>query len=179
MKKSTLLTVLTSSLLFLSLSSKAIDNEYRIEVCALPLSEVVMDSVKGVVAAFNLQHMFVRGNDGSEVIGLNFQPENQMNVFGSKAIIVRHNYENATCAAIFATKDKALYDQKWNEITKAYDEAANKYQYNVLDKHCQTVTDEILANLGYQIPEEICRLFDAQKNLQKGVNQALNGCKQQ
>lgn len=119
-----------------------------IELCAVPLQEIVASIIKPFVAG--MWHVFVRGADKT---GLNFEPKNPLLLFGGKARIGRQNYPNATCEPIFTTEDPEEYKIKWQEIVEAYDTAARIYKYNLSHKNCQHVTREIIKALGYVTPK--------------------------
>jgi hypothetical protein len=178
MKKLKLLCVFASFFGLLGSPSYAADitdNIYAIEVCSIPLSEIVIEGAKSLVSALDLQHMFVRGYDGTVTTGLNFEPINPMEFMGGKAKIGKQNYSAAMCRPIMATANKEEYLYKWKAIVEGFEKAAQKYHYSVLDKHCQAVTEEVLCELGYAIPEEIASKFQTQNNLAG----AVNGCAQQ
>lgn len=63
-------TVMASAL---NAADNAVYEEYRIEVCAIPLSEIVNPESKDMMKKFNFQHIFLRGIEG-EKITVNFEP---------------------------------------------------------------------------------------------------------
>lgn len=75
------------------------------------------------------------------------------------------------CAELVAVTNKKDYENKWNAIKTPYDDAAKKISFNVMQKHCQTVTEEIIKNLGYTMPAAISAQFEKQKELQNLANQ--------
>lgn len=149
MRKSTLILVIGA---IFGLAAQTSWTEYKIEACTIPLSDLLISEVKPLLALFNLKHVFVRANDGTHTSGLNFEPEQWIHFLDAKARIGTQNYEQAACSPILRTTDKNYFHNKWTEIKNEYDRAARIYRYSVLDKHCQTVTEEILHKLGYKIP---------------------------
>lgn len=143
--------------IFLALLVRSAQAEQTIQVCLIPLKSIVFPEARLFVG--NLQHIFVRGADGT---GLNFEPEDPMQFWGGNARIGRQNYSGADCRNIFATDDNALYQKKWDEIVEAYEDAAKEFKYRFFDINCQFITRRVLNMLGYSMPEEILEKLNQQ-----------------
>lgn len=129
----------------IAISSQA---AYNIELCMIPLKDIVSDLARPFVA--DAQHMFVRGADNT---GLNFEPANPLEFLFGTAKIGRQNYKAASCATIFSTADEKEYLTKWQQLVDAYEAAAKTHPYSVYNINCQWVTKKIMADLGYKMPK--------------------------
>lgn len=152
MKKITITALLVSFFGLMANVSFAKD----IQVCLIPLAEIVSPGAEIFVGS--LQHMFVRNSDG---VGLNFEPEDPMGFLGAQAKIGNQNYGKAQCEVIFSGDDNE-YAKRWKDLVEAYQKAAQEFLYSVFDKNCQVVTQKILSDLSYSLPEGIKKKLDNQ-----------------
>lgn len=131
---------------------------FTMDVCVIPLSTLVHDLVKKWMGTF--LHLYVRGADNT---GLNFQPRNKIEFMGGEAMIGRQVYPQAICHPFYSTNNKEEYDERWQQLVNAYEEAAKKYEYSIFGMECQKITKAIFAQLGYTMPAPIVAMLDEQK----------------
>lgn len=184
MKKS-IINFLLAGAGLLSSTSFAMQQAYTIELCSIPLKEINPDNN----APDSFQHVFVRGNNGNSITGLNFEPKDKTQFVFSESMVGTQNYPSATCALLKQFNDLMSFNAEWSKFDVEYQEAS-KANYSAASHNCQTVTEGILLKFGYTMPQEIAEtlkqqseLLNITKNfspeLVQGAQQALNGCKQQ
>lgn len=140
------------------ITAQALENNYYIEVCFIPLKDIVRS--EGQIFVGNIRHVFVRGNDGTGLMGLNFEPENWWGFLGGRARVGKQNYAEARCENIFSTDSKDEYKKEWEKFVEGYEEYAQLKRYNIGFMNCQHVTKAVLKNLGYKIPQSIEKELD-------------------
>lgn len=142
---------------------------HKIEVCVIPLSDIVIPEAKGLVGT--LQHMFPRGTKGTNVTGLNYEPVDTRRGWANNDAKIRvQDYPNAVCAELLNVEDETLYDQAWNAISTAMNEYAATNRYKILGSNCQDATSKVLTELGHEIPAEITQILEEQETF--GMNMA-------
>lgn len=161
MKRSIFMAVFFAAFSWVS-SVNAGDFSYKIEVCSIPLTEIVQAQFKAILAHSKLKHLFIRGTAKGDVKGLNFEPENKADWLGGKAIIGAQDYPEATCTVLVETNDQGEYDDKWKEFVEEYDNAAEKLKYSVKKNNCQKVTKDIMDQLGYEMPQAVSNELNEQ-----------------
>lgn len=128
------------------MASSAYAADYSIEVCLIPLSEIVAPQAKMFVGS--LQHVFMR----SQGEGQNFEPETPMGFMGDAAKIRTQNYATADCQTVYETNNANEHSTTWKRVKDLYNNAAQKYQYSIADKNCQAVTKEVMATMNFSFP---------------------------
>jgi hypothetical protein len=166
------ITCLSSFLAYASQAQAAMEESFKIEICVLPLKEIVIPSAKGLVGT--LQHMFPRGTEpGKEPIGLHYEPIDPTGFVNGAARIDERDYKQARCETVLGTDDRGIYEEFWNSIKSGFDHYAAQNNYKIVGSNCQDATKSVFDTIGLEIPIEILEILDKQETF--GMNQAQLG----
>lgn len=157
--------------------------KYKIEVCVVPLSNIVKNNLSKILltemAPF-AQHMFVRtmvttAEDKVKIRGLNFAPAVSSEFLDGTATLDFQNHRGATCKAIINTDNWREYKRPYDDIVKAFKEEVSHTRYSLFNQNCQVVTRRVLETCGFEVPDVIeDKLNEQPEQLIKEANNFVN-----